>query len=175
MTYLRIRSIFGLGARAEILRYMLLNIDFDRISAQTFAAGTNYGKPNVADAADSLSQAGILRQRMDSNRNIYSLSNRSILKRFVGAQPYYAPEWNGLLLVVETLLELSDRFEESSADVQLVETRRALLRVEPAFDALGLQGPAAKSGPEAVVEWQGWAGELMSQLAAGQWPGRQVD
>jgi DNA-binding transcriptional ArsR family regulator len=175
MTYLRIRSIFGLGARSEILRYLLYNVDFDRISAQMLADGTNYGKRNVSEAAESLAQAGILRQRVYSNRHVYSLVDEPTLKRFVGPQPSCAPEWNALLLVVSTLFEIADRFKESSTDVLLVETRRALRRIELALDANGLPGPEKKSGIEAVTEWQRWAGQLMRALAAGQWLGEEVN
>jgi DNA-binding transcriptional ArsR family regulator len=174
MTYLRIRAIFGLGARAEILRYLLYNIDFDRISAQMLAEGTNYGKRQVSEAAEWLAQAGVLRQRMHANRNIFSLADRASLKRFVGAQPDFAPEWNNLLLIVETVLGLSDAFEKSPTDVLRVETRRALRRVEPALDELGIAGPRSRSGVEAVGEWRRWASELMSDLAAGEWPGAEV-
>ena len=77
MTYLRIRSIFGLGARSEILRYLLYNIDFDRISAQMLADGTNYGKRNVSEAAESLAHAGVLRQRsIRTATSIHSPTNR---------------------------------------------------------------------------------------------------
>lgn len=175
MVYLRIRSIFGLGARAEILRYLLYNIDSDRISAQMLADGTNYGKRNVSEAAESLAQAGVLRQRAYSNRHVYSLADERALKRFIGPQPSCAPEWNGLLLIVSTLLEAADRFKESSTDVLLVETRRALRRIEPALDALGVPGPASKTGIEAVAEWRRWAGDLMGAFATGEWPREKVN
>lgn len=64
MTYLRIRSIFGATARAEILRCLLYNVEFDRISVQMLADQTNYGKRIVAESAESLAHAGILRQRL---------------------------------------------------------------------------------------------------------------
>lgn len=175
MTYLRIRSIFGLGARAEILRYLLYNIDFDRISAQMLADGTNYGKRNVSDAAESLAQAGILSQRTHSNRNVYSLKDRSALKTFIGSQPDCTPDWNELLLVVGTLLEMADRIAGVSTDVLLIETRRALRRIEPSLDAQGLPGPGLTSGLAAIPEWQQWASELMGQLAAGEWPGEEAN
>lgn len=174
MTYLRIRSIFGLGARSEILRYLLYNIDFDRISAQMLADGTNYGKRNVSDAAESLAQAGVLRQRVDSNRHVYSLADEVTLRRFIGPQPRCAPEWNNLLLIVSTLLEMADRFKASSTDVLLVETRGALRRIEPALDAQGLPRPEPKSGIETVTEWQRWAGQLMRAFAREVWLGEEV-
>jgi hypothetical protein len=102
------------------------------------------GKRNVSEAAESLAQAGVLRQRVYSNRHVYSLADEPTLKRFIGPQPSCAPEWNDLLLVVSTLLEIADRFKESSTDVLLVETRRALRRIEPALDAHGLPGPESK-------------------------------
>ena len=146
MTYLRIRSIFGVGARAEILRCLLYNVESDRVSVQMLADQTNYGKRIVAEAAESLAQAGILRQRLNSNRNVYKLADRTSLQRFIGAQPTYTPEWTDLLLVVGTLLEISDRWEESSAAVLRVEIRRALRRIEAALDEHGIAGPDERSG-----------------------------
>jgi DNA-binding transcriptional ArsR family regulator len=174
MTYLRIRSIFGVAARAEILRCLLYNIEFDRISVQMLADETNYGKRIVAEAAESLAQAGILRQRLHSNRNVYELADRKGLQRFIGAQPRYAPEWNDLLLVVRTLLEISDRWDDSSAEVLRVEIRRAFRRIEAALARHGIAGPKERTGVDAIADWDHWAGGLIAELAAGDWPGEEV-
>ena len=54
MIYLRMRSIFGLTARTEILRYLLFT--GEPSTAAMLAMQVNYAKRNVAEACESLSR-----------------------------------------------------------------------------------------------------------------------
>jgi hypothetical protein len=54
----RLRSLIGIGARAEIVR-VLLCIDAPRLSVQALAASTGFAKRNVQEAASSLRAAGV--------------------------------------------------------------------------------------------------------------------
>ncbi len=58
LVVLRMRAIFGLSARTEILRTFLLDPD-QRITAAGLADITNYQKRNVAETCDSLVLAGL--------------------------------------------------------------------------------------------------------------------
>ena len=154
MALLRLRSIFGLGARAEVLRYLLFHARSPWVTAQALADATNYGKRNVAEAADALVQAGVLRLRVEANRNTFALAEPEKLADFVGAPPSCAPEWDPLLTVLATVLELADRSAGRSAEVQAVETRSALRQIEVPLDGLGITPPprGPRRGLRACVE-----------------------
>jgi hypothetical protein len=169
-----IRSIFGAATRAEILRCLLYNIEFDRISVQMLADETNYGKRIVAESAESLAHAGNPSSAPPQAIGMCTSLRIGKLQRFIGAQPKCAPEWNDLLLIVGTLLEISDRWDESSAEVLRVEIRRALRRIEAALDRHGIAGPDERTGVQAIADWDDWAGALITELAAGVWPGEAV-
>jgi hypothetical protein len=55
----RLRSLLGIGARAEAIR-VLLTIDAPRVNVQVLAASTAYTKRNVQEAVASLTIAGAL-------------------------------------------------------------------------------------------------------------------
>lgn len=57
--WLRMRAMFGLGARTEILRYFLSG--HRRATLATIARRVRYAKRNVADECESLVKAGVLR------------------------------------------------------------------------------------------------------------------
>ncbi len=83
MVWLRLRAMFGLGARAEILRHVLVHDD-DQSSIAAISAATSYTKRNVAEECETLEQAGVLRVRTVGNRFYYSLAKRAELEAFVG-------------------------------------------------------------------------------------------
>ena len=171
MALLRLRSIFGLGTRAEVLRYRLFHARSTWVTAQALADATNYGKRNVAEAADALVQAGVLRLRAEANRNTFALAEPEKLAAFVGAPPSFAPEWAPLLMVLGTVLHLAERSVALSAEVEAVETRGALRQIEALLDALGITPPPEVRGAVFVREWNRWAVALTGSLATGEWPG----
>jgi hypothetical protein len=65
-----------------------------------------------------------------------------------------------------TLLEISDRWDDSSSEVLRVEIRRAFRRIEAALDRHGIAGPKERTGVDAIADWDHWAGGLIAGLAA---------
>src|SRR6266487_1665521 len=57
--WVRLRGMFGLGARTEIIRYFLSRKR--RATVATIAASVGYAKRNVAEECDALAKAGVLR------------------------------------------------------------------------------------------------------------------
>src|SRR5271166_1518321 len=86
LVVLRMRAIFGVGARAEILREFLFNPRSKRTAAG-LAETTNYTKRNVAEECDQLVLADLLSVKTVGNRFYYSLTNSRALASFVGSVP----------------------------------------------------------------------------------------
>ncbi len=171
MIYLRMRSIFGLGARAEVLRYLLLT--HERSTASMLAAQTNYTKRNVADACDSLAQAGVLRSKQVGNRLYFSLADEAALATFLGPAPHILPDWAALLRVVNTLFHWSVFEEKANERVLTVETHQVFGEIREDLESLQLQAPANASGAEFLPIWRNWSSTLMKSLASGEYPNQR--
>jgi hypothetical protein len=174
MTYLRIRSIFRRWRTSRDPAVPALQRRI-RPRFRSDARGPNqlwkaHRRRSCRVARPSRHPSSAPQQQSER----YKLADRTSLQRFIGAQPTYTPEWTDLLLVVGTLLEISDRWEESSAAVLRVEIRRALRRIEAALDEHGIAGPDERSGVDAIAEWDRWAGRLITELSAGEWPGEEA-
>jgi DNA-binding transcriptional ArsR family regulator len=68
----RMRLLFGVGSRAEVLRYLLTNPSNDG-SAQRIAESAGYAKRNVSETLSALADAGILLMYDLGNEHRYAL------------------------------------------------------------------------------------------------------
>lgn len=80
LVWLRLRAMFGLGARTEILPYLLSRTG-GAVSVAQLADATGYTKRNVAEACETLERAGVLAVRSVANRFYYYLARRAALSR----------------------------------------------------------------------------------------------
>ena len=166
---LRMRAMFGLGARTEILRELLFRPDVSMSVAQ-LARAVGYTKRNVADECENLSRAGVLKMRGESNRFYFSLAAPNALETFVGEIAPIRPDWNALFAVVGQLIAFDRQSASSPAPVAFVEMHTTLSSVQADLDALGLRGPSLTADPNSGEAFRRWAVELLEDLAAGRWP-----
>jgi hypothetical protein len=169
MVCLRMRAMFGLGARTEIMRQLLFD-DNRWMTVAQLAKATGYVKRNVADECDTLERAGVLAMRAESNRFRYSLAYPEALEDFVGDLPAVRPHWTTLFNLVMHLLDLERRARRLGNDALHVEMHTTMRDLSDDLAALALEGP----GPAAKLDYEDtflpWAERLMVQLAAGTWP-----
>jgi hypothetical protein len=163
------RAMFGVGARTEILRFLLLNPGSD-MSAVALAEATSYAKRNIAEECDLLVQSGLLSTRTVGNRFYYSLKNARALANFVGETPPIAPDWNALLRVVGTVNTLANAACELSNEIRVVEVHQAALDIGSDLARLGIEGPRRLPGAAFLDSWDQWVVEVMADLASGAWP-----
>ena len=169
LVVLRMRAMFGVGARTEILRYFLFH-PRSKTTASVLAQAAGYTKRNVAEACDLLVQAGLLTSRTVGNRFYYSLSDARTLAAFVGPIPELLPDWNALFRIAGTLRRLGDQAGEHSVDALVVETHQAAQDLEQDLDALDIEGPQRLRGARILDEWDRWSTALLSDIASGAWP-----
>ncbi|MGH9303812.1 MAG: hypothetical protein ACRDZ5_05280 [Acidimicrobiales bacterium] len=168
MIYLRMRSIFGIDARTEVLRYLLFT--HERSTAAMLAAQANYAKRNVADACDSLAQAGVLGSRQVGNRLYFSLADEAALAAFLGPAPHTIPDWPALLRVVNALFRWSVFDQKANERVLTVETHQVFGEIYKELESLHLQAPDHAAGAEFLAIWRNWSSTLMKSLASGEYP-----
>ena len=170
MVLLRIRAMFGLGARSEILRCLLFSHN-KRFTAAMLASATNYAKRNVAESCDALVQAGVLATREVSRRYYYSLANLGRLAGFVGVLPELVVDWPLLLEVLGLFLEYADVALDASDQVRVIKAHKVAEQVEDAVADLGLDAPDRMKGAASLAAWDEWMIECTKELALGRWPG----
>jgi hypothetical protein len=168
MVYLRMRSIFGLSARTEVLRYLLFTTE--RTTAAMLAIQVNYTKRNVAEACESLVQAGVLHSKQVGNRLYFSLVDGPALSTFVGTSAHLHPDWPALLRVVNALFRWSHSAVHSDERVLMVETHRVFNAIQDELETLKLEAPAHVTGAEFLPIWRRWSVRFVKALAAGEWP-----
>lgn len=142
MVWLRLRAMFGLGARTEILRHFLARGD-GRTSVATISAATNYTKRNIAEECETLEHAGVLSVRPVGNRFYYSLAKRSALEAFVGSTPPYRPDWTAMLNIARQLVDLELQATSSTTRTLAVKARKAIDEIEADLDELEIDPPSS--------------------------------
>lgn len=165
---LRMRAIFGISARTEILRCLRFNAG-QRVTAAVLAELTNYTKRNVAESCDLLVQAGALSVREVRNRRYFSLANPGPLSLMIHPIPDVVIDWNALLRTVTTIQHIADISSTMAADALVVEVHQAIRDIEDDLDLLDLSAPRRLRGAAVIEAWDSWAEELMADVGAGVW------
>ena len=117
---LRLRALFGVSARAEIVR-MLLAYPQSVFSAPELALQVNYVRRNVARALESLLRGGLVKALTDRNTVRFALARPHELRDFVGAEPDRYPAWTQVLEFAAGLLAMdaeADRIASISLAVR---------------------------------------------------------
>lgn len=169
LVHLRIRAMFGVSARTEILTYFLLHQRL-KVSAQALADATLYTKRNIAEACDSLVLADVLTPKTVGNRFYYSFTDPRALEAFVGSVPVVTPDWSALLRVVRTIWDVGQTAENRSADARSVDVHQAVRSIDDDLVDLGIDKPQRVRGVGVLDEWDQWSSELMTDLASGSYP-----
>lgn len=168
MSWLRLRAIFGVGARSEILRGFLSEGGLMGVARLTSITG--YTKRSVAEECDLLERAGVLSVRTRGNRFYYSLSRPLDLDAFVGELPAIRPNWTAMLSVARNLVALERRLEDRLPRTLPVHVRNAMLEIESDLDELGAN--RTFDNVQAIDLWpavQEFGNSHLGAWSVGQW------
>jgi hypothetical protein len=166
--WLRLRGMFGLGARTEILRFFLSG--HRRATVATIAEHARYAKRVVADECDTLQKAGVLQSQQVANRFYYRLNRSSALAEFVGEIAPIRPNWPTLFRVTSALVALERSAERLSNGALMVEAHRVAKSLEEDLDALGIEDPPSLTDPN--DHWpavRDFAEQYLGAWARGEW------
>jgi len=175
LVWLRLRAMFGVGARAEILRGFLA-LGGGAMSVAALAVATGYTKRNVSEECDTLERAGVLSVRTQGNRFYYSLARRDELKAFVGKTPAILPAWTAILNITRELVDLERRSTGAGMTTLPVHARKTLRLLMDDLDELDINAPLENI--EAVDIWPALRRLGHVNLGAwsiGHWPSEDRD
>jgi DNA-binding transcriptional ArsR family regulator len=156
---LRLRCLFGVTARADVLLRFLRPIMVQEISptmtltVSTFA-DLGYSKPAIAEVLNDLTMAGLVERWRRGNRDYYELTHVGALEALVGgALPATAPSWTIRLRVIASLLSAEAATHEKKPVVQAVAILKQLEQHHDALERLGVKPPAhAQTWPD-LASW----------------------
>lgn len=151
---LRLRALFGVGARADVIAAILTWPAPDFGASDLVFVG--YTKRNLAEALDTLTDGGLLNVTPVGNRLRFSWRKRRELYRLLEPLPKTIPRWPPIARVVVGFLDLLERIEGKSERVSVVEAVREFGKIGSDLKAIGLEPPRPSSTPLAwsdLVDW----------------------
>jgi hypothetical protein len=165
---LRLRAIFGVSARAEIIKRMLPEPDrpFGIAELALFAA---YGKDNVADALDMMCIAGLIARNVMTtagSMGVFTFPAADRVNQLLGGilapdrHPYWAARFRVLLQLVDFAVSATaDRVVRAAEIEQLLSRMESDLRWVASF-------PHLRRGVDAVNDdFEEWSIRLLSGWA----------
>lgn len=168
---LRLRSFFGVGARADLFTYFLTEIKNDFTASDAVDVG--YGKRSLAEILDSLALSGFLTSTMIRNQRKYELSKTEQLKRLIGEPPEFSPPWHHILEILISLRYSLYQSEKSSSTTKVITIRNDLERMKNLLKSTHLSPPILESNPDQYWEiFSKWLLGYMKTIAQGNF-GRQ--
>ena len=140
---LRIRTVFGVDARADLLSAMLdLKSEF---GASDFRY-LGYTKRNVATDLNALQSGGILARATRGNQHLFRWKRRDEFAALVAPVPAGFPLWLPLVRLATALVRLSSDLETKSSRLARVAAANHLGGMTPDLEALRLT-PPQEGGP----------------------------
>jgi hypothetical protein len=163
---IRARSLFGTGARADLVTFFLVHPNTDFSIAEV--AETGYSKRNLAEVLDDLHSGNLFDRFMQGNQQRYRLNKNSPLFQMLKPIPKYAP-WHLVFKVLLTIRACIHHTENYSESTKVVELRNCLKEQEKSLQKLELIPPLFQNNFPMYLENCGqWILEWTDLLAKGQ-------
>jgi uncharacterized protein YegP (UPF0339 family) len=172
----RLRHLLGVGARAEVMRF-LLTMDAPWATSQVVANSAGYSKRNVYEALTSLHSAGVatlwtvgVEQRYGVDRDRWA----RLLDIAPGGWPVQR-DWPQLLGPLRLILRRLRELEQQDLSEYLLasEIRELLEEVRPLFGYAGVRtqsSPGAASAVDDLSATLQWALGALGGVGLAEWP-----
>jgi hypothetical protein len=150
---LRLRALFGVGARADLIGALICRPSGDFGAADLVYVG--YSKRNVAAALDALAAAALFRTARVGNRLRFCWQRHSTLSALLDPLPALIPRWSISMRVMSRFLDLLTRTKGKSERLYAVEATRCLQHLAVDLQALGYEAPTSLVGmtTQNVSDW----------------------
>lgn len=126
---LRLRNLFGPGARADILTHFLTRNGMHYSAGDLIEIG--YSKKNLFTILDHLASSGVLVATHVRNKKNYELRRAKELQVLIGKLPNIAPPWHKILQALISIRSIIPEMENCSELTKGVILRNCLARIEP--------------------------------------------
>jgi hypothetical protein len=166
MILFRLRSFLGVGARADILAFLISEKDRDFTASDLLETG--YSKRRIAQILDDLAEAGILSLVQVRNQFHYALIKRNSMIQLLGKTPKKMVHWDQILAVLLPIRACLHRVENTSVGVRAIDMRNLLKKLSKELQQIHLTPPPLQNDLEAY--WENvvkWINEFSSSFAEG--------
>lgn len=133
---LRLRALFGVGARAEIVRAFVAD-PHAVLTAADLAGDAGYTKRNVAEGLEALRMAGLMGVERVRNQLAYHLQDAEWPTSLPGGMPSLFPRWRSIFRILDRMLEAMRRAETLGPRVRMVEAADVLHELEADLRLVG--------------------------------------
>jgi hypothetical protein len=165
LVQLRLRAIFGVSARAEILHWMLSE-PTRQWSIAELVDRSNYGKANVTDTIDPMRRAGLVSYDRRGNAGLFRLMAAPQLAAVIGELPTTYPRWPAVFAIIETLVDYRMR-AHLPAGSTLSDVAAAMAEIKDLVDAASvIRRLPAESPADLGPRFDRWAVETLASWAA---------
>ncbi len=147
---LRIRSLFGPGARADTLTHFLTRSGLQFSAADLVEIG--YSKKSIMTALDHLASSGIMAVIHVRNKKNYELKRPKELQMVIGKLPKIAPPWNKIIQAISMIRAAIPELEKSSETTKVVILRNCLKKIEPLLPTF--ISPILQNSPDFERAWK---------------------
>lgn len=163
---LRLRSLFGISARAEIVRVLLID-PYRQWATAEIARRVAYTRRQINNDLEALTLGGLVRRSELSGSFTYNPVHPEPLIALVGEQPTLAPPWSPLFHVLAGLLEAARDLRSREPSMPAMELARRLRSLTEPLELLGLEPPRTLAEETYAPELLDWAESLFEVLARG--------
>lgn len=141
----RLRALFGLGSRAEVVRHLLTTTDLGWSTTSQVTDAAAFSKRIVHDSLQSLSDSGTILSRWQGNERLYTAEAERwahLLRVPTRDLPRFG-EWPRLLRAATEILRWvrEDERSERSPYIRSSEARELMHRIGSDLQAAGIQVP----------------------------------
>jgi len=158
---LRLRAVFGLSVRAEILRLLLADPSRPR-TASSLAASAGYGRGALVQALEMLSMAGIVTVERAGSLLVYRLSRPTALGQVLEVLPTAFPDWWAVFRVIEGILRYT-RVSDRPPAGRVASAARLLHALRNELHRLPeLSQPPRVTDAGAIEAFEDWAREFLA-------------
>jgi len=161
---LRLRALFGVTARAEVLR-LLLAEPHEGKSAAAMIAAAGYGKAGLAQALDMLTVAGVATAQREGDDVVYRLSRPSELAHALSGMPARFPDWSATFRVVAAILDYAKESAGRAAS-RAASAAQAVERIREELAAIpGASRPPRVTDEGSIAAFERWSRSFVAELA----------
>ena len=161
LLYLRLRALFGVGARADLITFFLTQ-EKSHFTASD-AAEIGYSKRGLANLLDSFVQSGFFDVITIRNQQNYRFIKRDQMINMIGLFPEVVPSWSPILEVVLPLRTCIQSIENKSEGTKVTEIRSALMKIEDKLYKLNLAPPPPIESDFSAY-WQNFSEWILKML-----------
>lgn len=170
LVVLRLRALFGVGARAEVVRAFVA-APSARLSAADLAVEAGYTKRNIAEALEALRMAGLLDVHALRNRRLYGLADAAWPTTLPGRQPTLFPPWSSVFRILQRSLAGVRAAEPLTTRARGVTAADTLRDLQPDLQLIGARLPESTPDSDPWATLEGVSLELAQAWASGSFKG----